>query len=148
MASCGSPVYVRIDTIVFRPCKKRLYNCPQLQKSNWCYERILRSDRVKLLLLHPIYPKHPDNMATAPLLLHFPHCPSICMLGCSSNQKEEVCKTLYLNTDTFKLHKINKIRSWNHQLKYHKRKAQNINRHLDCLFSESLQCGWAWWLSW
>ena len=27
---------------------------------------------------------------------------SLNMLGCSSNQKEEVCKTLYLNT--FKLH--------------------------------------------
>ena len=53
-------------------CKKRLHNCPQLQKSNWCYDRrFLRSDRVKLLLLHPIYPKHPVDMA-----LHRCYCTS------------------------------------------------------------------------
>ena len=58
-------------------CKKRLRNCPQLQKEDWCYDgRFLRSARVKLLILHPIYLKHPVDMATA-LLLHCCCCTSI-----------------------------------------------------------------------
>ena len=56
-------------------CKKRLRNCPQLQKIADAMIEDLRSAIVKLLILHPIYLKHPVDMATALLLLHFPHDP-------------------------------------------------------------------------
>ena len=50
--------------------QKTASQLPPTAENNWCYDgRFLRSARVKLLILHPIYLKHPVDMATA-LLLH------------------------------------------------------------------------------